>query len=106
MGILIITHHEQLLEHNRPDFTHVMLGGRIVETGGPELAAEVAQAAATTASGRLSRSGGREEEAKWPTASCSGYRRSGARLDAAAREVDRPSTQSARYRRDTTATDV
>ena len=38
MGILIITHHEQLLEHNQPDFTHVMLGGRIVETGGPELA--------------------------------------------------------------------
>lgn len=38
MGILIITHHEQLLEHNRPDYTHVMLGGRIVETGGPELA--------------------------------------------------------------------
>jgi Fe-S cluster assembly ATP-binding protein len=41
MGILIITHHEQLLEHNRPDFTHVMLGGRIVETGGPEVAAEL-----------------------------------------------------------------
>jgi Fe-S cluster assembly ATP-binding protein len=41
MGILIITHHEQLLEHNHPDFTHVMLGGRIVETGGPELAAEL-----------------------------------------------------------------
>ena len=41
MGILIITHHEQLLEHNTPDFTHVMLGGRIVETGGPELAAEL-----------------------------------------------------------------
>ncbi len=41
MGILIITHHEQLLEHNRPDYTHVMLGGRIVETGGPELAAEL-----------------------------------------------------------------
>ena len=41
MGILIITHHEQLLEHNRPQFTHVMLGGRIVETGGPELAAEL-----------------------------------------------------------------
>ena len=34
MGILIITHHDQLLEHNAPDFTHVMLGGRIVETGG------------------------------------------------------------------------
>jgi len=41
MGILIITHHEQLLEHNRPQFTHVMLGGRIVETGGPELAVEL-----------------------------------------------------------------
>jgi Fe-S cluster assembly ATP-binding protein len=41
MGILIITHHEQLLEHNTPDATHVMLGGRIVESGGPELAAEL-----------------------------------------------------------------
>ena len=41
MGILIITHHEHLLEHNRPDFTHVILGGRIVETGGPELALEL-----------------------------------------------------------------
>jgi len=41
MGILIITHHEQLLEHNLPLKTHVMLAGRIVETGGPELAAEL-----------------------------------------------------------------
>jgi Fe-S cluster assembly ATP-binding protein len=41
MGILIITHHEQLLEHNTPLKTHVMLGGRIVETGGPELAVEL-----------------------------------------------------------------
>ncbi len=41
MGILIITHHEQLLEYNQPQFTHVMLGGRIVESGGPELAAEL-----------------------------------------------------------------
>ncbi len=41
MGILVITHHEHLLEHNHPDFTHVMLGGRIVETGGPELAVEL-----------------------------------------------------------------
>ncbi len=41
MGILIITHHEQLLEHNVPLKTHVMLGGRIVETGGAELAAEL-----------------------------------------------------------------
>jgi Fe-S cluster assembly ATP-binding protein len=41
MGILIITHHDRLLEHNVPDFTHVMLGGRIVETGGVELAQEL-----------------------------------------------------------------
>jgi Fe-S cluster assembly ATP-binding protein len=41
MGILIITHHDRLLEHNVPDFTHVMLGGRIVETGGFELAREL-----------------------------------------------------------------
>ena len=41
MGILIITHHEQLLEYNRPDFTHVIVDGRIVRTGGPELAAEL-----------------------------------------------------------------
>jgi Fe-S cluster assembly ATP-binding protein len=32
MGILIITHHDKLLEHNTPDWTHVMLGGRIVES--------------------------------------------------------------------------
>jgi Fe-S cluster assembly ATP-binding protein len=41
MGLLIITHHDKLLEHNRPEFTHVMLGGRIVESGGPELAIEM-----------------------------------------------------------------
>ncbi|MCH2141335.1 MAG: Fe-S cluster assembly ATPase SufC [Phycisphaerales bacterium] len=41
IGLLIITHHDKLLEHNRPEFTHVMLGGRIVETGGVELAAEL-----------------------------------------------------------------
>jgi len=41
MGILIITHHDKLLERNVPDFTHVMLGGKIVETGGIELASEL-----------------------------------------------------------------
>lgn len=41
MGILIITHHDKLLEHNTPDFTHVILGGRIVESGGPELAVQL-----------------------------------------------------------------
>jgi Fe-S cluster assembly ATP-binding protein len=41
MGLLIITHHDKLLEHNPPDFTHVMLGGRIVENGGIDLANEL-----------------------------------------------------------------
>ena len=41
MGLLIITHHDKLLEHNPPQFAHVMLGGRIVETGTVELAQEL-----------------------------------------------------------------
>ena len=41
MGVLIITHHERLLEFNEPQFTHVMLAGRIVETGDAQLAAEL-----------------------------------------------------------------
>ncbi len=41
MGILIITHHDKLLDRNTPDFTHVMLGGRVVETGGVDLAREL-----------------------------------------------------------------
>lgn len=41
MGLLIITHHDKLLVHNPPDYTHVILGGRIVETGGKELADEL-----------------------------------------------------------------
>lgn len=40
-GVLIITHHERLLEFNKPQFVHVLLGGRIVESGGWELAHEV-----------------------------------------------------------------
>ncbi len=38
LGVLIITHHERLLEFNRPQFTHVMLAGKIVETGDASLA--------------------------------------------------------------------
>ncbi|TWU66169.1 Fe-S cluster assembly ATPase SufC [Crateriforma conspicua] len=41
MGLLIITHHDKLLVHNPPEYTHVMLGGRLVETGGKELAEEL-----------------------------------------------------------------
>ena len=41
MGSLIITHHERLLEYNIPQFTHVMLAGKIVETGDAALAHEL-----------------------------------------------------------------
>ncbi len=40
-GVLIITHHQRLLQINRPHYTHVMLAGRIVETGDADLAAEL-----------------------------------------------------------------
>jgi Fe-S cluster assembly ATP-binding protein len=37
-GFLIITHYQRLLNHIKPDFVHVMMQGRIVKSGGPELA--------------------------------------------------------------------
>ena len=40
-GVLVITHHERLLEFNRPHYAHVMLAGRIVETGDAALAHEL-----------------------------------------------------------------
>jgi Fe-S cluster assembly ATP-binding protein len=41
LGILAITHYQRLLEHLVPDVVHVLVDGRIVATGGPELAREV-----------------------------------------------------------------
>ncbi len=38
MGALVITHYARLLQYIRPDHVHVFVGGRIVESGGPELA--------------------------------------------------------------------
>jgi FeS assembly ATPase SufC len=38
LGCLIITHYQRILNYIKPDFVHVMLDGRIVESGGPELA--------------------------------------------------------------------
>jgi Fe-S cluster assembly ATP-binding protein len=40
-GFLVITHYQRLLDHIKPDVVHIMADGRIVETGGPELALEV-----------------------------------------------------------------
>jgi Fe-S cluster assembly ATP-binding protein len=41
MGMLVITHYQRLLDYIKPDYVHVMLEGRIVESGGPELALEL-----------------------------------------------------------------
>ena len=38
MGILLITHYQRLLDYIKPDHVHVMVSGRIVKSGGPELA--------------------------------------------------------------------
>jgi Fe-S cluster assembly ATP-binding protein len=38
MSFLIITHYQRLLNYIRPDHVHVMVGGRIVRSGGPEVA--------------------------------------------------------------------
>lgn len=40
-GFLVITHYQRLLDHIKPDVVHIMADGRIVKTGGPELAVEV-----------------------------------------------------------------
>ncbi|WP_156756494.1 Fe-S cluster assembly ATPase SufC [Actinokineospora pegani] len=37
-GVLLITHYTRILRHIKPDFVHVFAGGRVVESGGPELA--------------------------------------------------------------------
>jgi Fe-S cluster assembly ATP-binding protein len=38
MGVLLITHYQRILEYIRPQFVHVMVDGRIFQSGGPELA--------------------------------------------------------------------
>ena len=40
-AMLIITHYQRLLNYIKPDFVHIMAKGKIIKTGGPELALEV-----------------------------------------------------------------
>ena len=40
-AVLLITHYHRLLDYVKPDFVHVLAGGRIVRSGGPELALEL-----------------------------------------------------------------
>jgi Fe-S cluster assembly ATP-binding protein len=41
IGVLVITHYQRILNYIKPDFVHVLMDGRIVESGGPELALEL-----------------------------------------------------------------
>jgi Fe-S cluster assembly ATP-binding protein len=41
LGILLITHYTRVLRYIAPDFVHVMVEGRVVQSGGPELADEL-----------------------------------------------------------------
>ena len=41
LGVLAITHYARLLDELRPDVVHVLMGGQVVQTGGPELADEL-----------------------------------------------------------------
>jgi Fe-S cluster assembly ATP-binding protein len=43
LGILMITHYQRILNYVKPDFVHVFFDGRIVMSGGPELAYELEQ---------------------------------------------------------------
>jgi Fe-S cluster assembly ATP-binding protein len=42
-GFLVITHYQRLLDHIKPDVVHIMADGKIVKSGGPDLALEVEQ---------------------------------------------------------------
>jgi Fe-S cluster assembly ATP-binding protein len=41
LGVLVITHYQRILDYIRPEFVHILLNGRIVKSGGPDLALEL-----------------------------------------------------------------
>ena len=41
LGVLVITHYQRILNYIKPDFVHVMMEGKIIETGGAELALQL-----------------------------------------------------------------
>jgi Fe-S cluster assembly ATP-binding protein len=41
LGVLVITHYQRILNYIQPDFVHIMLDGKIIESGGPELALQL-----------------------------------------------------------------
>jgi len=63
LGVLLITHYQRILNYITPDYVHVMMGGRIVKSGGKELAHELEQKGYEEIRQEL----GIEEEAPAPT---------------------------------------
>ncbi len=43
MGVLLVTHYQRILNYVKPDYVHVMINGKMVRSGGPELAQELEQ---------------------------------------------------------------
>ncbi|MHA2404036.1 MAG: Fe-S cluster assembly ATPase SufC, partial [Candidatus Kariarchaeaceae archaeon] len=41
MGFLLVTHYSRLLNHVKPDVIHLLYEGRVIRSGGPELASEL-----------------------------------------------------------------
>ncbi len=41
LGILTITHYQRLLDYLQPDFVHVLMDGKIIKSGGPDLAVQL-----------------------------------------------------------------
>ncbi|MCX6035145.1 MAG: Fe-S cluster assembly ATPase SufC [Chloroflexi bacterium] len=41
LGVLVITHYQRLLNYIKPQYVHIMLSGKIVESGGPDLALQL-----------------------------------------------------------------
>jgi Fe-S cluster assembly ATP-binding protein len=41
LGVLVITHYQRILNYIKPQHVHILMGGRIVLSGGPELALEL-----------------------------------------------------------------
>ena len=66
-AVLLITHYQRLLDYVRPDFVHVLADGRIVRSGGPELAHELEREgyAGTVAAWTLALPSKRDEAWRW-----------------------------------------
>src|SRR5690606_16318800 len=69
MAVIMITHYARILRYLSPDRVHVMLDGRIVESGGPELAEQLEQGGYEAVRARLGIEAPKTPEPELPKAS-------------------------------------